>query len=77
EREHRYQECFRRYKRLRRLRRLPQDVPGAGHPSRPEGLPLTAHRPRRPLYGLRRVRRGLPGLRLRRGAAHGPVGGGL
>ncbi|CAA9458657.1 MAG: 4Fe-4S ferredoxin, iron-sulfur binding, partial [uncultured Rubrobacteraceae bacterium] len=61
--------CLRCYGRLRRLRRLHKDLPGEGDPPGSQGLRCAPPRPRRPLFGMRRVRRGLPGLGLRRGTS--------
>ncbi|CAA9448972.1 MAG: 4Fe-4S ferredoxin, iron-sulfur binding, partial [uncultured Rubrobacteraceae bacterium] len=58
---------------LRGLRGLHKDLPGEGDPTRAERVPLAPHRPRRPLHGVRRVRRGLPRFGLRRGPAGGRV----
>ncbi|CAA9443943.1 MAG: hypothetical protein AVDCRST_MAG80-1591, partial [uncultured Rubrobacteraceae bacterium] len=57
--------------RLRGLRGLHKDLPGEGDPARPEKLSFAPHRPRRPLLGVRRVRRDLSRFGLRRG----PIGG--
>ncbi|CAA9439484.1 4Fe-4S ferredoxin, iron-sulfur binding, partial [uncultured Rubrobacteraceae bacterium] len=56
---------------LRGLWRLHKNVPGEGDSPRSQGLRCAPPRPRRSLFGMRRVRRGLPGLGLRRGTAGG------
>ncbi|CAA9449339.1 MAG: 4Fe-4S ferredoxin, iron-sulfur binding, partial [uncultured Rubrobacteraceae bacterium] len=59
-------------RRLCGLRSLHKDLPGEGHPARAGRVLLAPNCPRRPLHGVRRVRRGLPRLGLRRGT---PTGG--
>ncbi|CAA9417541.1 MAG: 4Fe-4S ferredoxin, iron-sulfur binding, partial [uncultured Rubrobacteraceae bacterium] len=65
------EERLRRHGRLRGVRRVHQDLPREGDTTGPTGLRLAPDRARRPLLGLRRMRGGLPRLRLRRKAPGG------